>query len=139
YLIARALGENGAAAWAALLAELDKQILPDGAGAEQSPTYAAFSCELVLLCAEAARAAGSPLPPTAAARLDAFAGHIAWLGPAGRFGDDDEGRAIALAPDADYPGSVASAIRGHLGRPGRMAAADDSRALFFPPIAAAAP
>jgi len=117
YLIARARGGDGAGPRARLLAELERQILPDGAGAEQSPTYAAFTCELVLLCAEAARAAGDPFPQDAEARLAAFAAHVAWLGPNGRFGDDDEGRVIALGPVRDYAGAVAAAIRAYCGQP----------------------
>jgi hypothetical protein len=43
YLIGRALGHNGDRPWQQLLAELDKQILPDGSGAEHTPTFAGFT------------------------------------------------------------------------------------------------
>jgi hypothetical protein len=76
-------------------AEALKQIFPDGAPAEQSPTYGAFSAEFLLVAHEAA-----PLAPETLKRLDAFADFIAWLADAeGRvpaIGDDDEGLVLAL-------------------------------------------
>lgn len=130
YLIGRALGRSVDDARRNLLDELDRQILPDGAGAEQTPTYAAFTAELVLLCALAARQAGEPFPAAADQRLAAFADFVGWLGPMG-FGDDDEGRVLTLGGEGDYTGSVAAAINGMLQRPGIAATPDDFRALSF--------
>ena len=137
YLIGRALGHNADRLWPQVLAELDKQILPDGSGAEQTPTYAAFTAELVLLSALAARETGTPLPQPATARLAEFASFIAWLGQNAGFGDNDEGRVVTLAREQDYPMSVASAIAGFLGTPSRVEPADDFRSLVFgiPPAA----
>ncbi|PTE11731.1 heparinase II/III family protein [Mesorhizobium helmanticense] len=132
YLISLALGTESAAARNALLAEVHKQILADGAGAEQTPTYAAFTAELILLCAAAARQAGKPFPPAAEARLAAFADFVAWLPRnAISFGDDDEGRVLTLGDEPGYVRSVAAAIHGLLGMPGNMPEPDDFRSLFF--------
>ncbi|RWK58961.1 heparinase II/III-family protein [Mesorhizobium sp.] len=131
YLTGLALGTAPDAARGALLAEARKQILADGAGAEQTPTYAAFSAELILLCAAAARQAGAPFPSPVEARLAAFANFVAWLSPAAGFGDNDEGRVLTLGDDPDYVRSVAAAIHGFLRMPGNTAAPDDFRALCF--------
>jgi hypothetical protein len=131
YLIALSLGHAAGKPWQQLLAELDKQILPDGSGAEQTPTYAAFTAELVLLSALAAREAGTPLPQPAGHRLAAFADFIAWLGAGAEFGDNDEGRVVTLAREADYASSVAAAIAGFLDAPSPVAAPDDFRGLVF--------
>lgn len=102
--------------------ELDKQILADGVAAEQSPSYGAFTTELVLLAALAARHAGRPLPSHLDQRFEAFARYIAWLsdahGNVPAIGDDDEGRVIAQGGrEEHYPASVAAAIAGFLGMP----------------------
>jgi hypothetical protein len=140
YLIALALGTNGHASRGPLLAEVERQILPDGAGAEQSPTYAAFTAECALFCAQAAREAGEPFPTETEARLVAFADFIAWLGPSASFGDDDEGRVVTLGGEPDYAASVAAAIGGHLHRPGMLPCLDDFRSVVFgAQVGAAAP
>ncbi|WP_144378450.1 heparinase II/III family protein [Mesorhizobium amorphae] len=132
YLISLAFGSESVSARAALVTEVDKQILADGAGAEQTPTYAAFTAELILLCATAARQAGSPFPASVDERLAAFAEFAGWL-PArgGGFGDDDEGRTLTLGDEPDYVRSVAAAIHGYLGMAGDAPAPGDFRALFF--------
>ena len=66
---------------AALIAEIDRQILADGSPAEQTPTYGAFTAELGLLAADAARQAGEPFPADFEASLAAFADFIGWLEP----------------------------------------------------------
>jgi hypothetical protein len=95
------------------------QIFGDGVGAEQSPTYAAFTAEMLLVADLFARAAGQePLVGPVAERLKAFTRWIAWMSDAqGRvpnIGDDDEGRVLTLcaAREAAYPNSIARAIRG---------------------------
>ena len=69
-------------------AEALRQFHSDGAPAEQSPTYGAFSAELLLLCHVSA-----PIAARARAQLDRFADFIFWLAdPRGRvpaIGDDD--------------------------------------------------
>lgn len=128
YLIAVALGDTAgaASAQAAIEREVLKQILPDGVGAEQTPTYAAFTAEIALLCAVVAKASGTPFAGEAMTRLGLLAGFVAWLeGPDGvlpAIGDNDEGRAITLCqPEPGYPGSIAAAIQGVLGQGGSTA------------------
>lgn len=129
------------AAGAGLAREILDQILPDGVGAEQSPTYAAFSVELVLLAAKVGRAAGHPLPREADERLARFIDFVAWIanpdGTLPAIGDDDEGRVIALGgPEPGYATSVASGAAGYLGVPGPVAKDATLRGAVFGPPAA---
>ena len=108
--------------WRALLAEIDRQIYPDGVGAEQSPGYTAFSIELFLLAATAlGRERG--LPVATVERLSAWSEHSLWLMDTGAkvpaIGDFDDCRAIATtqAPEPKYVASVVAAVSGCLGRP----------------------
>jgi hypothetical protein len=141
FLIGVATERNSDGAWDHLRQELDKQILPDGGGAEQTPTYAAFTAELVLLAVMVARAAGKPRPLGSIERLAAFHDFLAWVGPDARFGDDDEGRVLTLGPEVNYPASVGSAIAAVLQRPSGTGRAEDFRALVIgqPPADQAAP
>ncbi|MDF2984446.1 MAG: heparinase [Devosia sp.] len=142
YLIGLAYGAEPPATRAALLTEIDRQILADGSGAEQTPTYAAFTVELALLCAFAARAAGVPFPESFDNRVSAFAGFIDSLGePPPALGDDDEGRVLTLGGDEPgYVRSIASAIAGFLGAPGIAPAPGDLHsAIFGQPSAVSAP
>ncbi|KQS96549.1 MULTISPECIES: heparinase II/III family protein [unclassified Rhizobium] len=105
-----------------LAVEAEKQILMDGVGAEQSPTYGAFTAEFILLCSFVARASGKPLAGQIDTRLKAFAGHIAWLsncdGRVPGICDDDEGRVLTLSRhEPAYAASVCAAIAGYLGEP----------------------
>jgi hypothetical protein len=133
YLIGIAYGAEPPATRAALIAEIDRQILADGSGAEQTPTYAAFSVELALLAAFAARAAGAPFPESFDKRISAFAGFIDSLGePAPALGDDDEGRVLTLGGDEPgYLRSIAGAIAGFLGAPGMAPTPGDLRSAIF--------
>ena len=93
-------GPSFAAAVKTLNDEVLKQILPDGAPAEQSPTYGAFTIELVLAAEALARVAGRALlSPAAGERLALFADFVAGIagpvGPVPRIGDDDEGRVVS--------------------------------------------
>jgi hypothetical protein len=128
---------------AELAEEIGKQILPDGSGAEQSPTYAAFSAEMALLCGVASAGMGKRLPAVLDQRLSSFVGFVAWLGSGEplSFGDDDEGRVISDAThEPDYPRSVAAAIAGYLQQPGPTAP-PDLRGLLLgrPPQALSTP
>lgn len=132
YLIALALGEDGSGYRKALADETLKQILPDGAGAEQSPTYAAFTAELILICAAAAGFAGQAFPQQTLDRLGAFAAFAGWLPHnSGGFGDDDEGRALTLGDEANYVRSISAVIRGFTHQAGQMPEPDDFRSIFF--------
>jgi len=123
YLIAMALGDQAGAmtAQAEVEREVMLQILADGVGAEQTPTYAAFTAEMALLCALIARNSEQAFAPETTVRLGQFADFIFWLaGPDGTLpaiGDDDEGRVVTLCqPEPNYAVSVAVAIRGFLGQ-----------------------
>lgn len=132
YLIGLSRGAEPSAVRSELIAETLKQILPDGAGAEQTPTYAAFTAEMALLCAFAARHTAHAFPPAFDQRLGAFAAFAGWLGEGvtPSLGDDDEGRVLTLlAHETDYAQSVAGSIAGYLGTPGPQVA--DFRALVF--------
>ncbi|MFN3764320.1 MAG: heparinase II/III family protein [Aliihoeflea sp.] len=111
-----------------LEAEIEKQILPDGVPAEQSPTYGAFSIEFALLAGLAARQTGDPFGPVFEARLLAFANWIAAIssdGTAPAICDDDEGRVIAVCePEPRYPASIANAAMAVAGVPSPVAASE---------------
>lgn len=147
YLIAMSLDEPVPAAHAARAIEREVmlQILEDGVGAEQSPSYAAFTAEMALLCAAAARAAGSPFAPAAEARLGQFGEFVAWLsgqdGVVPSIGDNDEGRVLTLCqPEPSYVADVAAAIDAQLGRPSPLPATASLRqVLLGSPLPAAAP
>ncbi|KQP38297.1 heparinase [Methylobacterium sp. Leaf104] len=126
FLIALAMPELGEArraeseARATLEREAASQILDDGVPAEQSPTYGAFTAEMLMLASAAGRAAGRPLGAIVETRLAAFARFVGTLATPGgavpAIGDDDEGRVLTLThpPETAYPASVAAAIAGHL-------------------------
>jgi len=85
-----------------LVREADKQILADGVGAEQSPTYTAFTMEWYLLALAVASSRGETFPAIVTERLHRAAVHLRWLtdseGAQPRIGDDDEGRVIRSGP-----------------------------------------
>lgn len=129
YLTGLALGRETAGAVAELKAESLRQFLPDGCGAEQSVTYAAYSAEFLLCCMLAAREHGQSFGSATEQRLLAFADFIAWLPQTAGFGDDDEGRVVTLGNETGYARSVASAIGGFLS--GSRGTGGDFRSLFF--------
>ncbi|MEZ5875705.1 MAG: alginate lyase family protein [Hyphomicrobiales bacterium] len=106
-----------------LIAEIGKQIHDDGVGAEQSPTYTAFTLEWYLLCVEVAERAGNPFPKAVTKRLGDAGQFLRWITDEGghvpRIGDDDEGRVLAGAPGTDecYVASVLGCIATMLKRP----------------------
>jgi uncharacterized heparinase superfamily protein len=99
------------------------QFHADGAGVEQSPTYAAFTLEMILLGMELGRASGEPFPAETEARVARAANFLKTLldaaGQAPRIGDDDEGRVFACPPlhEDRYVASVVAAAAGVLQRP----------------------
>jgi hypothetical protein len=99
-------------------AELEREVLlqfhSDGIGAEQSPTYAAYSLEWFALAGIAAETFGIPFSEPYRARVRKAAEALVWMlddqGLAPRIGDDDEGRVLSLTLglERDYPRSVAA-------------------------------
>lgn len=128
YLICLALPETPerrrllARAAAALDAEAALQLLPDGAPAEQSPTYGAFTAEFLLICDRLGRDGPCPLGPATRDRLARLSGFLLTLsgalGCCPRIGDDDGGRVLTFTlPEPDYALNVARLIRGAQDRP----------------------
>ncbi len=96
--------EAASRAHAGLCTALLAQILPDGAPAEQSPSYGAFTTELGLFVHRL-----RPLPGPVRARLDAFARFIRAADlPLPALGDDDEGRVLTLGPPEPGPAHARS-------------------------------
>lgn len=99
------------------------QFHVDGVGVEQSPTYAAFTLEMILLGIELGYYSGDPFPAETEARVARAASFLKTLldegGQAPRIGDDDEGRVFACPPlhEDRYVASVVAAAAGVLGRP----------------------
>ena len=85
-------------AW--LGAEAERQILPDGAGAEQAFAYHLFVCDLLALVAALLEARGRELPPAIREALlrsaDAVALQVRPGEPDPAYGDSDDGRAVVL-------------------------------------------
>ncbi|WP_084436570.1 alginate lyase family protein [Aldersonia kunmingensis] len=103
----------GRAAVDVLRAEADRQILPDGAGAEQAVGYQMFTVELIGVVAAllAQRDGTAPQELTAAVRrsTDYLAALVGENDPAPRYGDDDEGFALRLGAEP------IRTVRDHLG------------------------
>lgn len=97
------------------------QILEDGVGAEQSPTYLAFVVEWLLLCREIANRTGAPFPRAVDHRLAAAGGFLRWItdgsGNQPRIGDDDEGRVLYGGDEASYVSSVLGCLSAALEDP----------------------
>ena len=112
YLIALALpspanAEIQKAARQALEAEALKQFFPDGSPAEQSPSYGAFSAELLHTAH-----CGSPLDDSILRRLEDFSHFISAVddgsGQLPRIGDDDEGVVLNVGgPPQHHTGNIA--------------------------------
>lgn len=93
------------AARADLLLEVERQFYADGVGAEQSPTYAAFSMDLFMLCAIMGERLGDAWPDAFWQRLETAGAHLRAItdcaGNQPRIGDDDEGLVIWLSRPRD--------------------------------------
>ena len=122
------------------------QLLPDGVGAEQSPTYQAFTMEMLAFAALVAEGHGAPLAPVVGQRLAEGARFLKSLmdtnGAVPLIGDDDEGRVLAAPPDREprYVASVVAAVAGLTDRPDRVPPARDPHwrdALFAAPATGA--
>ncbi|GAB0104508.1 alginate lyase family protein [Nocardia sp. JMUB6875] len=99
-------------ALAALIEHADRQLLPDGAGAEQAVAYQLFTVELLSIVYGLLALRGTPPQPLGAA-LARSARYLALLvgdeDPQPRFGDDDGGFALRLGPEE------VRTVREHLG------------------------
>jgi hypothetical protein len=106
-----------------LEAEAALQVHPDGVGAEQSPTYTAYSVEWFVLAGLAADAAGAPFSDAYRDRLAKAAEHLAWLMDDDlghpRIGDDDEGRVLTAGDESHYVASVVALASRWLGTAAR--------------------
>ena len=116
--------------WRDLLIEIDRQIYPDGVGAEQAPDYTAFAIELFLVAAaclrKTARLAGGH------SRSAFGLGRALLVAHGHRFegtaiGDWDDCRVIATtqAHEPRYVASIVSAVAGCIGRPDLASPARD--------------
>jgi hypothetical protein len=83
--------------------EAERQILPDGAGAEQSTVYQLFCSDLFLVPAALLRLRGDRVPGPILDGLRRGARYLRTLlgdgDPLPRYGDDDGGIALRLLPD----------------------------------------
>ncbi len=115
--------------WRDLLFEIDRQIYPDGVGAEQAPNYTAFAIELFLVAA--AFRGKQDLPAATVNRLAAWAEHSLWLMDTDSrvplIGDWDDSRVIATsqAHEPRYVASIVSVVAGCVGRPDLASPARD--------------
>ena len=86
-----------------LVAETDRQILADGAGAEQSIAYQMFTAELMSLVVTLLRSNGDDVPSRLTQAINRSAGYVAGLvgtrDPDPRYGDDDDGFALRLGSE----------------------------------------
>lgn len=100
-------------ALSALELEAERQILPDGAGAEQAVGYQVFTSELMLVVAVLLKARGSAPPAAITDAIGRSARYLAAVvgehDPDPRYGDDDEGFALRLGPEPRRT------VREHLG------------------------
>ncbi|MBL1074057.1 alginate lyase family protein [Nocardia sp. 2] len=99
-------------ALALLTTHAERQILPDGAGAEQAVGYQLFTAELLALVYALLALRGTP-PPALATVLDRSSRYLSLLvgaaDPNPRYGDDDGGFALRLGPEQ------VRTVREHLG------------------------
>ena len=124
-----------------LMDQLECQILQDGIGAEQSPTYSAFSIELALTVFLSLDIAPSQLPAVVKERLLAWVDHVQWMsssrGDIPMIGDCDDCKVIGIdGPDGPpYVASIAECVADYLYAPGSLPGRrhlDLRDALFFP-------
>jgi uncharacterized heparinase superfamily protein len=96
-----------------LATEAERQILPDGAGAEQSISYQMFTAELLSMVIALLQLRGDRVPSQLAGALDRSSQYlISVVGsddPDPRYGDDDDGFAFRLGPEPKRT------VREHLG------------------------
>lgn len=118
---------EGGAAWRDRGAELltrglERQVLPDGVHEELSTAYHAYALDFALQALALAEVNGHQPPPALRRAAEAMAEHllhVAWPdGSLPRLGDDDGGRALALAATSyDHPLDLLSTAAVLFGRP----------------------
>jgi hypothetical protein len=118
--------------------ESDRQILPDGTGAEQAFTYHLFVVDLLLLVVALLEARGRTVPLAIRAALersaDALALQVGPGEPDPAYGDSDDGRAFVLdGADARTAAGVAASLASCLGHGGakRLAGRPDAASLLL--------
>jgi hypothetical protein len=140
--------ENSRADLDQLMIQLESQVLQDGIGAEQSPTYAAFSIELALVSFFSLNVAPEQLPASVRERLLAWVDHVQWISsPAGdvpMIGDCDDGKVVGIEGPAGplYVVSIAECVGDYLNHPGVLPSRryiDLRDTLLLPPKAASTP
>ena len=98
---------------ATLAAEAERQILPDGAGAEQSISYQMFTAELLSVVVVLLQLRGDGVPPELVRALERSTQYLVSVvgsdDPDPRYGDDDEGFALRLGAEPKRT------VREHLG------------------------
>lgn len=104
-----------------LVREAGKQILDDGVGAEQSPTYTAFTLEWLMLCGKVAELFEKPFPAPYYERLGKAGEFLCWItdnrGNQPSIGDNDEGCVFYSQRMAkQYTTSVLGSLAGVIGR-----------------------
>lgn len=86
-----------------LCREADRQVLPDGTGAEQAVGYQVFTAELLLVVALLLRRRDGAAPQALTRAVTRSARYLADVvgdqDPPPRYGDDDEGFALRLGPE----------------------------------------
>lgn len=96
-----------------LSAEAELQILPDGAGAEQSVCYQMLTAEFLSVVMVLLRLRGDGVPPRMAAALERSSQYLSSIvgvdDPDPRYGDDDDGFALRLGAEPKRT------VRQHLG------------------------
>ncbi len=101
------------AALGTLAAESQRQILPDGAGSEQSISYQLFTGELLAIVVALLRLGGEIVPTQLTAALDRSAQYLCTVvgsdDPDPRNGDDDDGFAVRFGAEPKRT------VREHLG------------------------
>jgi len=109
----------------ALRTEAGRQILPDGAGAEQAAAYQIFTAELFLVVTTALLRRDDAAPVELVDAITRSADYLAAIvgqdDPPPRYGDDDEGFAVRLdvAP--------LRSVRDHLGTVGAVLGVEEAR------------
>ncbi len=98
-----------------LINEATKQIYSDGVGAEQSPTYTAFTVEWLLLCGTIGKDLNDDFPQEYWQRIEKCGEYLRWLtdkqGYQPSIGDNDEGKVFFSQFSAEaYTTSILSGI-----------------------------
>jgi len=91
-----------------LCSEILNQIYDDGVGAEQSPTYTAFSLEWFIICGKIGEQMGDKFPDSYWNRIEKCKEYLDWFtdenGNTFKIGDNDEGE--VFAPSGNYIMSI---------------------------------